>query len=265
MNNFAKRVVSKLRRELDKIYPDYIGDNFQCSVCQTNLAHFLPLPTYFFKELNEYQHVHSIFQAEMLNLESYLCPACQASDRDRLYALYFQRVMRGTDSKKLLDFAPSPAFQKFLKSNFQLDYRSADLFMPNVDDVVDITDMKQYDGESFDIFICSHVLEHVSDDRKAMRELYRVLRRGGWGIAVVPINLGLKEIHEDASITSEADRWKYFGQGDHLRMYSKQSFVERLEEAGFTVQQLGIDYFGAETFTKFGIQSRSVLYVAHKK
>ena len=259
------RIIRSLLYRLSKASsPDYLGDKYECPLCRTKLAYFQPLPLHFLKELNENGHIYSIFQAEMLNLENYMCPVCSASDRDRLYALYFERVKENINSKKLLDFAPSQTLQKFLKKHFQIEYRSADLFMPDVDDKVDITDMRQYTDESFDIFICSHVLEHVSDDRKAMRELYRILKRGGWGIAAVPINLGLNEVHEDANVTSEAERWKYFGQEDHLRMYSKHGFVERLQEAGFEVEQLGINYFGEEVFTKFGIQSRSVLYIVHK-
>lgn len=258
------RIATKLQRTLEKLYPDYLGDNFRCSICQTTLSHFRPLPFYFLKEMNEHQHIHSIFQYEMLNLENYECPVCFASDRERLYALYFRQHKQNSSNKKLLDFAPSSSLRKYLKENFEFEYRSADLFMADVDDKIDIADMKEYKNESFDIFICSHVLEHIPDDRKAMRELYRILKPNGWGIAVVPINLGLTEVYEDASMTSETERWKHFGQDDHLRMYSKQGFVERLEEVGFTVEQLGIDYFGEENFIKHGIQFRAVLYIVHK-
>jgi len=94
-----------------------------------------------------------------------------------------------------------------------------------------------------------------------MAELYRILKPGGWGIVMVPILLTLTNVYEGASIRSEADSWKYFQQGDHVRLYSKQGFMRGLEDAGFRVNQLGIDYFGADLFDKHGIDPRSVLCV----
>ena len=76
--------------------------------------------------------------------------------------------------------------------------------MENVDDKVDITDMTIYPDNHFDFFICSHMLEHVFDDRKALRELYRILKWGGQGILVVPIVLSIDEIDEDPSVTTSA-------------------------------------------------------------
>jgi predicted SAM-dependent methyltransferase len=154
--------------------------------------------------------------------------------------------------------------RKVLQRNEQIEYRSADLFMEDVDDKIDITNMNVYPDESFDSFVCSHVLEHVDDDLKAMRELRRILKQDGWGIAMVPINLALEENYEDASITSESGRWKHFGQNDHVRMYSKPGFIGRLNEAGFKVEQYGVDFFGLETFEKHGVHPRSVLYVVKK-
>jgi len=190
---------------------------------------------------------------------------CDASDRDRLYALYFQKVMAHHDTPEtVLDIAPKTSLTRFLKRRANVVVRTADLFMDGVDDKVDVTDMHVYSDGQFDVFICSHVLEHVDDDRAAMRELFRVLKPGGWGIAMVPIALGLTEIHEDPSLKDTASRWKYFGQGDHVRMYSKSGFVERLTSVGFSVDQLGASFFGDDAFARHAIHPRSVLYVVRK-
>jgi len=251
-------------RILNKFFPDYLGENFICPICQTGLSRFLPLSFYFLRELDKNQFVHSIFQSETLNLENYACPKCGASDRDRLYALYLKKKIEENRRYKVLDFAPAQSLQNFIRSFPNIEYRSADLFMDNVDDKVNITDMKIYPDEMFDIFLCSHVLEHIPDDRKAISELHRILSSGGWGIAMVPICLSLEEIYEDSTITDEGLRWKYFGQNDHLRMYSKQGFIERLESAGFAVEQFGVDYFGEKVFSLNGIHPRSVLYIVRK-
>jgi SAM-dependent methyltransferase len=261
------RVVRSLRYRIGKLFPDYKGDKYVCPLCNTKLAYFLPLSTYYLRELYENQSIHSIFHAETLNIEQYECPSCYGSDRDRLYFLYIQRILQNLDKSKkirLLEIAPAAQLRKTLRQNEQIEYRCADLFMEGVDDKIDITDMKAYQDESFDAFVCSHVLEHVDDDLKAMRELRRILKRDGWGIAMVPINLTLEENYEDASITSESGRWKHFGQNDHVRMYSKKGFIQRLNEAGFKVEQFGVDFFGRDVFEKHGIHPRSVLYVVKK-
>ena len=98
---------------------------------------------------------------------------------------------------------------------------------------MDIMDI-QYPDESFDVIYCSHVLEHVPDDRKAMREFRRVLKRGGWAILLVPITAG--KTHEDPSITEPAERLRVFGQEDHVRIYGPD-YVDRLREAGFAVTE----------------------------
>jgi ubiquinone/menaquinone biosynthesis C-methylase UbiE len=136
--------------------------------------------------------------------------------------------------------------------------------MDGIDDRVDVTDMCTYADNQFDFFICSHVLEHVMDDRKALGELYRVLKPMGQGILMVPIVLGIEEIDEDPSITDDAERWRRFGQHDHVRLYSKHGFIDRVSEAGFRIHQHGWEYFGKEVFTRNGVASQSILYVVEK-
>lgn len=239
--------------------------SYCCPVCKRDNVNFNRFPYYFFRQWDKNQYIHSIFQKETFNIEFYSCSFCGSSDRDRLYALYFDKRVKENENKyKLLDIAPSKPLSSFLKSCSNIEVRTADLYMEGVDDNVDITNMANYADERFDIFICSHVLEHVEDDIAAMKELFRVLAKGGWGIAMVPIDLALKEVYENPAITDEAGRWKHFGQNDHVRMYSKEGFIERLESAGFTVSQLDVSYFGAQTFERNGIHSRSVLYIVHK-
>ena len=212
-----------------------------------------------------YGLVHPTGMSETMNRRRYSCSHCQAADRDRLYALYFRDYVRGGGSlRSVLDIAPRPGLTRFLKASGVKTYRSADMIAHDADDRVDIQNMSVYADGQFQIFVCSHVLEHVADDIAAMRELHRVLAPDGWGICMVPINLSLSEVYEDASIVDEAGRWKHFGQNDHVRSYSKKGFVERLESAGFAVEQYGIAHFGREAFRQHGIHPRSVLYVVRK-
>jgi len=124
--------------------------------------------------------------------------------------------------------------------------------------------MRLYANNHFDFFICSHVLEHVQDDHKALSELYRILKPGGFGILMVPIILGLEKIAEDPFETDESERWRRFGQHDHVRVYSKEGFLKRARDAGFFIYQYGKEHFGERIFDQNGIANQSILYVVEK-
>jgi SAM-dependent methyltransferase len=98
---------------------------------------------------------------------------------------------------------------------------------------MDITNM-HFENNSFDVILCNHLLEHVEDDRKAIREMYRVLRKGGWAIIQPHIDNNRETTFEDPSITSPEERERLFNQRDHVRVYG-QDYKNRLEEAGFVV------------------------------
>ncbi len=243
-------------------YP--IGE-FDCSVCGSKNVQINPFPVSYLVQYHKYQNIHNPFFSETINFEHYSCANCGASDRDRLYGLYLNEYFKRDLRKiKFLDIAPADALRSFIKRFTQVHYRSMDLMMDDVDDKLDITNMDAYQEGQFDFFICSHVLEHIPDDLKAMHELFRVLKNGGKGIVMVPINLQLQTTLEDPNCTDIAKRWKYFGQDDHIRMYAKADFIHRLESVGFSVEQLGEDYFGKDTFIKNAIFSTSVLYIVNK-
>lgn len=235
---------------------------FHCPVCESNVAGMNPLGECFIKPREKYGYPYRLEDAETLNFRDYNCPKCGAADRERLYALYFKERL-GTKPVRMLDVAPATPLSGFLKKFPNVERRTADLFRTDVDDQADITNMPVYPDGRFDVFICSHVLEHVNDDRAAMRELFRVLSPGGWGIAMVPINL-TAVLDEDPSVTDEAERWRRFGQWDHVRAYTKSEFTKRLREAGFTVRELGAAHFGAKVFSRCAITPSSVLYIVEK-
>jgi predicted SAM-dependent methyltransferase len=163
------------------------------------------------------------------------CPNCGARDRQRHLWLYLERRTNlFSDRLRVLHFAPERIFEEKLRPQSNLDYVSTDLARARADVKADITDLP-FPDDSFDVILCSHVLEHVVEDRKAMRELYRVLRRGGWALVLVPIDFSRDETFEDPTIVAPADRERAFGQADHVRVYGRD-FKARLEEAGFTVR-----------------------------
>ena len=135
--------------------------------------------------------------------------------------------------------------------------------MDGVDDVVDITDMPMYSDGSFDFFICSHVLEHVSDDGTALKELHRILAPGGRGIVMTPV-APEGSFDEDPAVTDEAERRRRFAQGDHVRLYDRSTLCSRIRKSGFEVSALDSSIFGDETFSRHAIALGSVLYIVNK-
>lgn len=241
---------------------------YKCPICQKMIEAFLPLPSYYTENLRKHGFPYKPEDGETINHEHYSCPNCGASDRDRLIACYLGEMLSqraGDEQIRLLDIAPSYPLSEFIKRFRNVTHHTADLSMDGVDLAVDISNMPEVMSDSYDILICSHVLEHIYDDRKALSELYRVIKPGGWGIIMVPIILPLDNIDEDPKVTDPSERWRRFGQDDHVRLYNKSGFMERVEEAGFTLYQLGKDYFGETYFSKYGITSQSILYLAEKK
>ncbi len=121
---------------------------------------------------------------------------------------------------------------------------------PHVSHTVDITEIP-FESNSYDAIICIHVLEHVENDRKAMDELYRVLKPGGWAVITVPIDFN-RETYEDPSIIAPEERKKHFGEEQHVRFYGLD-FAERLRACGFEVQLDRGEDVPLETKEQYGL------------
>jgi len=81
---------------------------------------------------------------------------------------------------------------------------------------------------------------------------------------VAPISVGLENTLEDHTVITEEERWKYYGQHDHLRLYAHDDYVKKIKSHGFDLQELGIKYFGKRLFNRLGLTSTSILYIAEK-
>jgi SAM-dependent methyltransferase len=204
----------------------YRGKTYQCNICSRKLRHFI-------KSVSG----------------NNICPACGSAPRNRRLWSLLEKDFLKTHTG-ILHFSPARALYRKLKTITYISYCSSDFageFL--ADKNLDITAINEKDA-TFDLVICYHVLEHIKDDQKAISELYRILKPGGTCLLQTPFKEG--DIYEDETINTPQKRLKYYGQADHLRIYSVSGLKERLTDAGFKVtvkefKETKDNYFGFKT------------------
>ncbi len=193
-----------------------------------------------------------------------LSPSTLSLERHRLLWLYLQNETDFfTKELKVLHFAPEQAFYKRFKKQKNLQYTTTDLESPLADVKADICNLP-FEDNSFDFILCNHVLEHIPDDKKAMQELYRILKPGGIGIFQIPQDLNREVTFEDNSIVDKAERARIFGQYDHVRVYGRDYF-DKLRAIGFKVDE--VDYtknMSANLVEKYCLASGEIIPVCYK-
>ena len=193
-----------------------------------------------------------------------LSPSTYSLERHRLLWLYLKNETSFFKAKlKVLHFAPESALMNKFKKLKNLSYDTVDLNSPIADIKADICDLPFLDN-SYDFILCNHVLEHVIDDDKAMRELHRVLKKNGLGIFQVPIDYNRDTTFEDFSVTNKKERNKLFGQYDHVRIYGLD-FFDRLQKAGFSVERCEYtSKLPKEDIIKFCLPKKEIIPICRK-
>jgi predicted SAM-dependent methyltransferase len=164
-----------------------------------------------------------------------LSPSTLSLERHRLLWLYLKNETDFFSAEKsVLHFAPEQCFLKRFRTLKNLEYTTTDLLSPIADVKADICDLP-FEDNTYDVILCNHVLEHITEDTKAMQELFRVMKPGGYGIFQIPQDLSRAETFEDNTITDKAERAKIFGQYDHVRVYGRDYF-DKLRSVGFKVE-----------------------------
>lgn len=163
----------------------------------------------------------------------------------------------------MLHIAPEYCFIDRFSKLEHLDYVTADIESPLAKVKMDVHDIP-FDEDTFDVLFCNHVLEHVNDDKKALSEIFRVLKRGGWAILQIPLFFPLPEqTIEDPSIEDPKERERLFGQDDHVRKYGLD-YKDRLKAAGFRIKDNFLDELSTEEINKFGLDKNELLFVVEK-
>ena len=208
----------------------YMGWRYRCPFCGSRMRRYRP----FGLDVPVLREKQVVGGGHRQNAQ---CPNCGSLDRERLLYLFLKyRTPLFATPHRLLHVAPEPRVAARLRADAGIDYLTADIEAPGVMVHMDITRIPCPD-RGFDAIVCNHVLEHIIDDAKAMAELHRVLKPGGWAVLQVPIALALRETYEDFSIIAPLAREEAFGQDDHVRLYARD-YRDRLARAGF-----GVDVF----------------------
>ncbi len=257
MFGIVKKIVPPSAKRKIKLM-QHSGDRFTCPLCGYKCKDFAPFGLEF-PVIEERQIVGA-------GLRDALCYSCGSTDRERLVFLYLKNktnLFEEPEKKRILHMAPEKNLTSImLKSGFER-YVCGDLFMEGYSYPDHVQNMNvlniPYEDDFFDLVICNHLLEHVPDDRAAMKELHRVLKSNGMGILQVPISLNSPQTFEDFSVTDPQQREIVFGQFDHLRIYG-QDYPDRLSEAGFVVERSNY----ASEYSRYGVNDDEDIFVVRK-
>ncbi len=225
----------------------YKGNKVECPVCEKSFRKFLS------------------YGSDVAHRENVLCPYDLTLERHRVMWLYLKNKSNffTAPNLKVMHIAPEQCFYPKFKAQKNLNYTTGDLVSPIADLHFDLHNIP-LDDNQYDVIFCNHVMEHVKDDLQCMKELFRILKPGGWGIMQVPIDHSRTETYEDWSITDPKEREKHFWQYDHVRLYGL-NYPKRLEEAGFRVEIVDFSKeLPTEKFERYRIPKTELLYVVHK-
>jgi SAM-dependent methyltransferase len=223
------------------------GNKVECPVCDKHFSKFLS------------------YGSDIAHRENVLCPYDLTLERHRLMWLYLKDHSNFFTAEKInvLHIAPEQCFYGKFKKQENLNYLTGDLVSPLADLHFDLHEIPLEENR-FDVVFCNHVLEHVDDALQCMKELYRVMKPGGWGIMQVPQDHQRDTTFEDSSITSPEDREKHYWQKDHVRLFGKD-YPDWLRKAGFTVEEFNKESSYSEALIeRYRLQKEEILYIVHK-
>ena len=253
-----KKIISLVLRKIPRKYIQYVshyflrviavfyyGNSVECPIDGRTYRKFLP-----------YGRLQSRPNA--------LCPSSLSLERHRLMWLFLKNKTNFfTDNIKLLHIAPELCFMKIFEEMKNVEYITGDIESPLAKVKMDVHQIP-FDDNSLDVVFCNHVMEHLDHDIKAMSEINRVLKPGGWAIIQSPVYLYLEKTLEDPSVTNPLEKERLFGQNDHMRKYGKD-YGDRLRRGGFKVTEDNyLDELAEEVRTRYALPDEEIIYFCEK-
>ena len=252
-----KLILKKIFRRISKLI-NKMGREKQCYICKQPMFHFIKYQNGYMSEFSK------SIRAVGSDVNNYGCIYCKSNDRERHLFMFFDRLNFWGEIKKskILHFAAERNLKQAILKCEPTEYILADLF-PKDENTrkVDATNIP-FPDNSFDIVICNHVLEHIIDYKKAINEIYRILRKEGIAILQTPYSDLLKNNFEDININTMELRLALYGQADHVRYFSKEQLLKDIQEAGFIKQiKENSDFFSDEESDYYGVNKKEELFM----
>lgn len=223
------KLLSEILHSLIKIGARLPIGPYECVMCGHRIWRFLPY-------CGGSKNSPVLAQALKMvgsDVDHFSCPWCQAHDRERHLYLYMREsgILASLNAKRVLHFAPELQLSRYIENVGPEMYIRCDLH-PWADGIskADLLAL-HFPDSHFDLLIANHVLEHVADDRLAVREIARVLKPGGYAIIQTPFSSMLEHTWSDEGINSKDARLQAFGQEDHVRLFGRDIF-ERIAQQG---------------------------------
>lgn len=239
VNEFKRRKVPAMgklnpfRAVLHVILGRLPGGTHHCIACQSRVWRFFP----YRDGLRSQSPLMQVLDMVGSDLEHYSCPRCESHDRERhlIHYLEARGIFQSMSGADILHFAPEKHLSKRILLSSPASYVKGDLY-PLAPDIqkVDLLSLP-FSDLSFDFVLANHVLEHVADDRKALSEIYRVLRQGGFAILQTPYSARLHQTWQDSGIEDDESRLQAYGQEDHVRLYGRDIF-QRFTDSGLCAE-----------------------------
>lgn len=235
---------------------NHLTGNKYCIVCNNYFNEFLPAGI---KE-EVFDKYHIIGGGYRENCK---CPYCGVSDRARWFFYFLHNILNISEiSGRILHFAPEKGVAEYIKQNTNIDYYTGDIVVGRAMHMTDILDI-QYKDDTFDYVISNHVMEHITDEEKAVSEIKRVLKKNGKWIFSFPICTDITT-YEDPTIISPEARLKAYGHSDHVRLYGND-YKARFENYGLELQIYSPEKkLEAVDIKKYGFIKDDVIIVATK-
>jgi SAM-dependent methyltransferase len=246
--------IKTIKRQLNKV----ISQDKQCYICNTSFAKFGKFRGGT-KALSDYEKDLNIIGSD---IDNFICLYCSSTDRERHLFMYFDKLNFWDKIKasKILHFAPERKLKEKIATLQPKEHIKGDLMPFDKDMIVIDATAIQFEDNYFDVVICNHVLEHIPDYKKAMKEIWRVLKPNGSAILQTPVSRLLQQNFEDVAINTDKLRLTFYGQEDHARVFSEQQFYKDLAETGFQLNiQKNDSLFDEHTCNRYGVNKKEDL------